>query len=414
MKKSLMLMSMTSLMLVNQAYAAIDALDTVNTRSFSLQQGYFTLEDDFNIWTNPALVSKYKNRGYVELGDYTNGESSAANNGSTSEMIGVLYGMGGSSTVGLFLGRPYNGNILNVVDDPTVGPFPGFTNPINNRFDLFWATGNIGFRINYNSYVFDSKVSGSAAKSEIAARDLNLSFGMTGGLDVALTVGLPLFSAKLTSTTSVEDLKSNGAFNVAFSLRSTDNNAHKYFNYGLLAIYDKNGAKAKNVTGIVTTNASVKKDTISVSAIGGYNIRPNPENLVIASARIIVAQDKDSDSPSAGLKTSDKTTRLEIPAAISYENSDFENFVLRGSASKSLLSYASNKSVVGSTKATTNESDTISDAVTVGLGVGYKLKETLRFDFAVNQDLFFTGADFLSGIPNTLASKVSMIYTFDK
>lgn len=407
-KKSLILMSMTSLLIVNQAYAAIDALDTVNTRTFSLQQDYFTLEDDFNIWTNPALVSKYKNRGYIELGNYIAGESSAANNGSTSKMLGVLYGTGGSSTVGLFLGRPYNGNV-EIVESVGAGALPDYEDPIN-RFDLFWATGNVGFRINYNSYVTESKVSGTTTKSEIAARDLNFSFGMTGGMDMAVTVGLPLFSGKSTTVASTDDIKTNSAFNVAFSLRSTDNNANNHFNYGLLAIFDKNGAKAKDVTGGVTTTATVKEDTISLSAIGGYNIRPNAENLVIASARVVVAQDKGATSPA----TSNTATRLEIPAAISYENSGIGNFILRGSASKSLLSYRSNKSKVGTTTTTTSESDSKGDEVTVGLGVGYKLKDVLRFDFAVNQDLFFTGADFLSGISNTLASKVSMIYTFDK
>lgn len=131
--------------------AGYDGLAEQSARSAALQLNYFSHADRDNIWVNPALASEYRNS--MEF-NRTNGKAYG----------GLLYGIGDSQTVGIYLRNNASKFAESTSFNEFGNPNPVGTNNPNlgnsdedpqNQFDLFYSMdmGDMAFgaRLNYQA-----------------------------------------------------------------------------------------------------------------------------------------------------------------------------------------------------------------------------------------------------------------------
>lgn len=135
--------------------AGYDGLGEQSARSAALQLNYFSHADRDNIWVNPALASEYRNS--MEFSKIKTNDSTYG---------GLLYGIGDSQTVGIYLRNNAskfakstsfnefgtNNNLVGTNDNFNLGN--SAENP-QNQFDLFYSMdmGDMAFgaRLNYQA-----------------------------------------------------------------------------------------------------------------------------------------------------------------------------------------------------------------------------------------------------------------------
>lgn len=155
--------------------SAIDGWDYsgAEARANAKQLNYFTLNDDFgNIWVNPALAAQHRNqvrltitdedRQGINRADDNPGSTNTTNSGGAG---GALYGLGASSTVGLYIGRRSTSDLGDALTYANYTGAPNLTGDTDNfsdtdynpqsQFDLFYALSlpgfDIGVRLNYQA-----------------------------------------------------------------------------------------------------------------------------------------------------------------------------------------------------------------------------------------------------------------------
>ena len=205
----------TGLLFASTASAQVISNPTTNARMDGLGVSNWQIEDDFNIWINPAQITNYKNGAYIELGTddcsrdpLVSATSGNCGNATTTNTGGNDPAIGGTGvndrsvgafgglhldasygTWGVYVGRPYSGP-LNTMEGAGSG-----TAPSANRFDLFYGLHGMpfGFYLSYADRSDKETPAGiPAAKDE--ASEINLGVGgIFGGgvIEAALNVGLP-------------------------------------------------------------------------------------------------------------------------------------------------------------------------------------------------------------------------------
>ncbi len=375
-----------ALLFASTASAQVISNPTTNARMDGMGVANWQIEDDFNIWINPAQLSNYKNAVYGELGTYTVADAVLSDQRTTT---GAWGGMNMDSSYGgwgVYLGRPYAGPLT---------ALPG-TAPAANRFDLFYATQNmpLGFYLSSASASSETKAAGVTTTDE--SSEINLGVGglvMAGMLDVALNLGLP------SSECDAVALCAAGPSGVGES----DAGA----NISLLARHHASAGGGKLLTTfqIILRDTSTKgSDRTSTRIVLGtaLNSKPKPDTLLVAGIRIVSVS---TEVTVAGTKGT--TDNVRIPVNVAIENQTFKKVKTRVGLSKNIYNTAEDATVVGTTITTVTDG-----AATVSMGFGWAVADNLMLDAVVNQDVLFTGSYLVSGVPESLSSKLSATYRF--
>lgn len=405
------------------AHAAVDGLLTSanNARNLALQQSYFSLDDDFNIWVNPAFVNKYKGRAYIEHTEMAGGNIATG--------VGVW---------GLYLGRNYSGSVTSM---GVAAVTPGTTNqglePINmdNKFDLFYgrelAAAAVGVRLNYNSYSSSTTapVTGAtlADEASLSARDINLSAGFALKnlpVDGALVIGLPSLDSEATLRTTTtldrETLSDDGARTIAlFGRAELMRTPQSSFIGSLSVIADNTGALHEVLTAAgTTTQDTASTKTTSVGAVGAYHWRPVANNLVLFTAglgwnRATLGNKIQVLGNPAASEDEIQTTVFLLPVSAAYELTNFGatgRWALRASVSKNLFASETIKNKDNLTGLSSETESSGPNPVSFGIGAGYSPIKDLSIDANMSQATLFRGTNLLSTNAGTLFTRVTITW----
>ncbi|HUK56948.1 MAG TPA: hypothetical protein VLY20_09855 [Nitrospiria bacterium] len=406
------------LLFASTASAQVITNPSTNARMDGLGVQNWQVEDDFNIFINPAQIGNYKNNIYGELGTYgantitvNNPNQSGINLGSQwgGMNMDVSYG-----TWGVYLGRPYSFNgPLNLMG---AGSAPG-----NNRFDLFYGLHSsmpVGFYLSYADQSENTKSGGTTFKDQ--SQEFNLGAGgifADGMLEGSLNITLP--TSKCVDTTG-GDVACGGATGNTFKSDAGPS-------FALLVRHhaDMGNSKLLTTAQIQTIDASTKDSTsptkIDDSTFGwridtALNSKPNPDTLVVAGIGLNGANRTIKLKGGGGKVTLDN---LAIPVNVAVEHQTFKYVKTRIGLSKPLYNKANCKDTTGadtcsgSVLASAQKVDIVSDgAATVSAGIGWAVADNMTVDAVINQDVLFTGTYVVSGVPETLSSKISATYRF--
>jgi hypothetical protein len=271
------------------------------TRIAGLGVNNWNIEDDYNIWFNPALINHYNKLIIGELG------TGAIPAGLTPNILtvgtqwgGINYDFGiGYGVFGLYLQRPYagrigNGTLATNLPDANVGkgwPFgaagthtaitdfsltPSPLSPLApaNQFDLLWGYAidkiNFGIAINYAyimnnpKYNYDAtgtNVGDGTFEQKFTSSDLNISVGTClmelgpfAKFEGVITYGLPSYevtqieSAIINTATGAKEtadskIESKPGTNLAFLLRGINeiSTSSKLISTFIYEIHDVSG-----------------------------------------------------------------------------------------------------------------------------------------------------------------------------
>jgi len=383
-----------ALLFASTASAQVISNPSQNARMLGMGVQNQQIEDDFNIFINPAQLANYKNNIYGELGTYTAPVPSinAPNPGNvpaTSQWGGMNIDASYGGW-GVYLGRPYAGPLNAAASNVT-----GLTAPANNRFDLFYATHGmpLGFYLSYASVANDTKTGG--VKTTNDASEINLGVGglvMDNMLDVALDLGLPSFETN-NGTTKVQD---DAGINISLLGR---------LHTGLAG-----NAKLLTTGQILLGNSSIKKvadvTTTTVSVDTAVNSKPNSDTLLVAGVGIVSASSE--VKPKGGGSKATSST-LMIPVNVAIEHQTFKPVKTRIGLSSALYNTTDTKNVVAAGTKTTSVAD---GTATVSMGLGWAVADNLMLDAVINQDILFSGTYVVSGISETLSTILSATYRF--
>jgi hypothetical protein len=378
------------LLLASTASASpIEKVVLTNSRIDALGLQNWHVEDDFNIWINPAQISRYKNAIYGEFGVDT---CTACGDGATStgvndRAVGPFGGFHGEmlgGTTGVWLGRPYAG-LLADPDFTALSAGPAAALPTANRFDLFYAPGGgmWGITLGYASQSEDSD------SGDFDFNEYTLGVGanlMNGGLEVAGTFAMADAEHNgITSATpgATDDLDAKeDAMGITLLARShRDMGENKLLATGRVAWadYDETKLSVLDVLVDAALNCSMHKGALMVLAIGAHY------------------RDASNDV---------ETSVIELPVNIAIEHQTFERVQTRFGVAKPLYRNVE-------TDVTGDDVETTEDgAATVSFGLGWQVQDNLVVDAVVNQDVLFTGTYVVSGIPESLSAKVSAAWAW--
>ena len=344
------------LFFASSAYAQVIFDETTNARMDGLGVANYQIDDDFNIFINPAQVRNYRNAVYGELGEATDlgGESTDVMNGWGGLHTGTSYG-----TWAFYLGRPYH--------DP-IFEYTGVGSGIDaNRLDLFYGSAGVpvGVYLGYANRSDDS--------SDEEATEYNLGVGgifMDGVLEGAIDIAFG----------NVEDGVDEDMFGVA-----------------LLGRHHADAGAAGTL--ISTTHIEFMQfdesdiDVLKLGINTALNSMPNNNTLLVTGIGI------EYENAENGTEE----TTIILPVNIGVEHQTFKRVETRFGVRKALYDSFD------------NGSDTIvSDGyATVSVGLGVEVTDNLVVDWVVNEDVLFSGTYLVSGSNENLSSKVSASWRFE-
>jgi len=455
-----------TLLMASTASAQVILSPSTNARMDGLGVANWQVEDDFNIWINPAQLSNYKNNIYGELGIYNasssnistppGGSSGGGNSVTNPNQDGILSGSqwGGMNMDvaygewGVYIGRPYTGaTALTGVDGggnptfTTIGASPlglksfglsgplgmmigGGSAPTNNRVDLFYglhSAAPMGFYISYADQSEKNTNAGVTSKDE--ASEINLGAGgIFGGgvLDGSIDIAVP--SSKCSDAAGTNtlcgingsgDTKSDAgpSFAILGRHHATMGNS-KLLTTGQILYID---ASSKDTSG---AGFKVDNTTMGWRLDTALNSRPIPDALVIVGIGLAGANTEAKLNQGGGKVTVDQ---IAIPVNVAVEHQTLKALKTRLGFSKPLYNSSNCKDTAGASTCSgavvsgtpVTKVDTVSDgAATVSFGLGWTPVDNLSIDAVVNQDVLFSGTYMISGVSETLSSKLSATYRF--
>jgi hypothetical protein len=437
-----------TLLFASTASAQVITNPSTNARMDGLGVANWQIEDDFNIWINPAQVSNYKNTIYGELG--TEITSSPCTNNTSFGECGAVSGTGFNDSVysgsqwggmnmdvsygewGVYIGRPYAGvgpfaaSPLGLPSFGLAGPlvlFEAGSPPTTNRVDLFYGLHSaqpIGLYLSYADQSEKNTVGGVTAKDESTEWNIGAG-GIFGGgmLDGAINITFP--SSKCSDAAGTQTNCGD-----AFGGNTLKSDASPSFS--ILARHHANMGNSKLLTTaqILTIDASVKDSVTSQkikdNTLGwridtALNSKPIPDALVIVGIGLAGANREIKFNQGGGKNTFDD---LAIPVNVALEHQTFKAVKTRIGLSKPLYNKSNCKDTAPQTGDCTgnftgglDKANVVSDgAANFSMGLGWTVMDNLSIDAVLNQDVLFTGTYMISGVPETLSSKLSATYRF--
>jgi len=441
-----------TLLFASTASAQVITSPSTNARMDGMGVANWQIEDDFNIWINPAQISNYKNNIYGELGIYhassqTDNTSGLTSSISSPNQNGVASGSewGGMNMDvsygewGVYIGRPYTAAInstgqsigaapLGISSFGLSGPLNMMnqtggsgSNPNNNRVDLFYGLHSaqpMGLYLSYaDQYTKNTNAAGVSGKDEATEWNLGAG-GIFGGgvIDGAVDVTLP--SSKCSSTTAAlaacgNTFKSDAGPSVALLGRYHANMGNsKLLTTGQIMYID---ASTKG-TGAAYTK--VDDTTLGWRIDTALNSKPIPDALVVVGIGLAGSNREAKFNNGQGKVTLDN---LAIPVNVAIEHQTLKSLKTRFGLSKPLYNSSNCKDTNGASNCpitlfgtgALEKSNTVSDgAATASVGLGWAVMDNFSIDAVINQDILFSGTYMISGVSETLSSKLSATYRF--
>ena len=408
-----------TLLFASTASAQVIINPSTNARMDGMGVANWEIEDDFNIFINPAQLGNYKNNVYGELGNFIKGSGGTSslntpdqNNITTGSQWGGMNMDVSYGGWGVYLGRPYAGplNLMNAGTAPT-----------NNRFDLFYGLHGtpIGLYLSYADQSENTKAGGTTFKDQ--AQEINLGAGgifgggmLEGALDIALPSGKCSDNAGgsvACSAGGANTFKSDAGPSLALLLR---HHAGMGGNSKLLTTFQ--AQMIDSSTKDSSSSAKLEGGTTVVRLDTALNSKPNPDTLLVAGIGIASSGTEVKCKPGCGKVTQDN---LSIPVNVAIEHQTFKAVKTRVGLAKPLYNSNNCKDTIGvgacngSVLAGAQKVNTVSDgAATVSAGLGWAVANNLELDAVINQDILFTGTYAISGVAETLSSKLSATYRF--
>lgn len=433
------------LLFASTASAQVILQPSTNSRMDGLGVANWQVEDDFNIWMNPAQISNYKNNVYGELGLYT-ACSQPSSSIACPNQDGIQSGTqwGGMNmdvsygTWGLYIGRPYSAPLFNSAAANPLGvsgwglggplylmnlDLSGGTSPSNNRVDLFYGLHSaqpLGFYLSYADQEQKNTTGGVTTKDN--SSEWNLGAGgifMSGMLEGSLNITIPTSKCNDPAGFTVNcgflgpnQTKSDAGPSVALFVRHHANMGNSKLLSSVQVMSIDGSSKDTSGTGFKTDDTAVawRLDTT-------LNAKPIPDALVLAGIGIAGSNEEVKFNQGGGKITFDN---LAIPLNVAVEHQTLKSLKTRFGLTKPLYNSAKCKDTtpgggscpifIGGNDKTTTVSD---GAATASLGLGWAVMDNFMIDAVINQDIVFSGTYVISGVAESLSSKISATYRFD-
>lgn len=414
-----------------------NSFGALNARQSAMQQGYFTMEDDYDIWVNPAYVNKYFGKAYGAL------TRSGIGNGTPNNSIGSLAGANlstGFGNIGVFVGRAYSGdlsiNSLRSIDAAINGSTLSAGATPNNWFDLFYGKDlgdlNVGVRFNIATFGDSNENPTSATVSkdsqELTMRQINIAGGVAMKsipLDASFSLGLPSVSDYTETNDSgaagnVKNGLEYSGMNIALAGRFVvmDGRSSRLTASGLFTSESSENKAVDNDSSVTQTDSY--KDTTAMKTLGAfaaYQMNPGKGVTAVASGGFeygFGSLVSENSVGGAANKIEFKESYFAIPVSFGVEAQAKENWKVRGSLGRVIRNSGSTEAKVtlpapagnGTTSTSTSYPQ---DGVNIGLGLQYAVGD-LMVDAVLNRDLLFSGPNLITGGVEDLAAAISLIY----
>lgn len=403
------------------------------------------IADVQDIWTLPAVVASNKNATYFEMGEYTGfgGEwccpSQNDPNDNTKwqgQAWGGVHAEVGPGVLGVWVNRPTTLELEGLMDRATNQISTSFSedefgNPetawwgygAEGRVDLFYAFGlgeqvDLGIhvsRINNDSKV-EYKDSWGAGWDQTSTLGINgLGFGIGADIkEVAifklLQVGLDIDTIGLTYTELVvndqpETKYTQGANTVKFRVGADVAGDEGKFGrlevgLGMGAANAKNDAYGSGV--LVDGNKEYKAGAMLWNL--GYAIGKSSDKGMGLAGLMLEGYSASQEWDAANTKSEEGSLTLALSTA--GEAKVKEWLTARAGLSANLLEMDSQKYPSGDPTKNDTENYSNNGSATISTGLSLNFGD-LTIDGVLNQDLLYTGTYLISGLQETLFSKVS-------
>ncbi|MDH5729445.1 MAG: hypothetical protein OEZ58_10675 [Gammaproteobacteria bacterium] len=419
------LLGASALMMSASSFAVVDGIATNGSvaKNLSMNQTYFTMENDADIWMNPAYVVKYKAKAYLEDTQF-----GGANLETPFGVIGLYLGRTYSGNVASYTNRPgYVGGVI-TADPGTNLPFGAIT-ALENKFDLFYGMDigafDVGLRLNMNgsSETANNPIVAPTTKDdmEVSASQINISAGLRMK-DMPLDAGM-LFSLKsltatsalITSTTTdSRTLEGDGskALSVFARMRLMEEKKSDLF----VSVYyslddDSRKSVVKESVGSTTTTETMGD---SESVMGGmitYNKHMGSTTLMASTGVGLTTTSQSYKSTTDATINSDSTyteADVVIPFVLAFESRNLmksKKWTARGSIQRD-LGDATAFEVKNNVSSLTSKSSQTNNIITsIRLGAAYQATKNLTIDALVSQAQLYNNAN-----PFTVATGSLLTY----
>lgn len=401
------------------------------------------IADVQDIWTLPAVVASNKNATYFEMGEYTSFGNdntwccTGVNNPNDntkwqSQAWGGVHAQVGPGVLGIWVNRPTtfeldqllnaaNGNLSTNFYDNYFGTGGYFA---EGRVDLFYAFGindqvDLGVhisRINNNNKV-EFKDYYGAGWDETATYDVNgLGFGIGADIkEVAifklLQVGLDIDTL---GTTSIEQVLNSGEGEQKYTLgantikvRVGADVAGDEGKFGRLEIGFGLGSASEKNDDYGAADAAVGNKEYKVGANQwnlGYALGKSGDKGMGLAGLMLEGYSASTESDAANTKREQGSLTLALSTA--GEAKVKEWLTARAGLSANLLEMDGRKYPSSDPTKTDSENYSNNGTATISTGLSLNFGD-LTIDGVLNQDLLYTGTYLVSGLQETLFSKVS-------
>ncbi len=352
---------------------------------------WMILDDDSNIWANPAGVSSYRNNIWLELWD------------GAGEWGGVAMETE-LADVGLFLGRPYEG-VLDVLS--TTGLLTEVPKPM---FDLFLSRElenmDIGMRFGMTS-LHNSTETAAGDEMYEKASDTLIGLGISAQgvgplavLDVAFQ--MHLLSAEVVNETVVNEIDHSldAGLTYGFGARGAMPLGGAGFLMGYARIESVDASWEWNM-GAASADVDFTMSRLTLGA--ALNQYLGPKTLMVAGLYL----ERDASSYEDERTGADlDETETAIPAAIGLETVLSEKLTLRLGANKDLYR------VVAADDGASETKEVTTGGAAASVGLGLNLVENLTIDALVEQRLLYDGPDAVGGNAPGMNAQITAKYSF--
>jgi hypothetical protein len=311
------------------------------------------------------------------------------------------------------------------------------TPPTNNRVDLFYGLHSaqpIGLYLSYADQSEKNTDTGVTSKDE--ATEFNIGAGgVFGGgvIDAAVNITLPPTSKCSDVAGAHVNCGSfpNPAPPPTFLPAPNQFKSDAGPSFALLGRHHANMGNSKllSTAQILYIDASSKDSSGSGTKIDNttmgwridtaLNSKPIPDALVVVGIGLAGANTEAKFNQGGGKVTVDQ---LAIPVNVAIEHQTLKSLKTRFGLSKPLYNSSNCKDTagqsfcvtgLGNSSTTITKVDTVSDgAATASFGIGWAVMDNLMIDAVINQDILFSGTYMISGVSETLSSKLSATYRF--
>ena len=377
-----------------------------SARLDGLGMNVYMVEDNFNIWANPAFIEKYQSEATVNLqGQNTASVMAGGSVGTTAGTFGVYFGRPSRDLTGTMT-SPVNGIAYAAPGTPPAGV---------NQFDLFYGIGlgediDMGVRLSRKGN--DQSSSTSAGTVTTDTENYTSEYEIEGGvvvksigLDVSMALGFPNYRDVSNTPGGDVGIEDDGAFylTVQGGYNLVLDEASKLRITGYLGTFNNNSKQ-------VATGSSASRDesAFALNALVTYDTKVAETTTLYLSTGIAynsyTAQLK-NDVPATG---KEESSQLLIPIVGAVEAEVNPEWTARvGASINNFAIYSHQKTeVVGASS--TESSTTTPMNVGLNLGLGYAPIEDVDIDVAIRQGNLFSGNNLL----DSLSSKVTGTYRF--